>query len=146
MQYNLHRELEKIDTELSFSHNTISLIVRVVSIALFEKFAFKVISCRTTAVEWQVIADMFATRWQFLHTQAGTLDGMHIAIRCPRNGGSLYYNYKVWQIYQAYYNIINICFPSLSPAHEVGAGDIVITKSSCSSIFRFRTKPLAGLL
>ena len=85
--------------ELSFSHNTISLIVRVVSIALFEKFAFEVISCPTTAVEWQVIADMFATRWQFLHTQAGTLDGKHIAIRCLRNGGSLYYNYKVWEIY-----------------------------------------------
>ena len=48
-----------------------------------------------------------------------------------------------------------LCF--LSPAHEVGAGDIVITMSGraavwpCgrASLFRFRTisqKPLAGLL
>ena len=37
----------------------------------------------------------------------------------------------------------------LSPAHEVGAGDIVITMSVCASVFHFlmiSLKPLAGLL
>ena len=73
--------------------NTISLIVREVCQAIIDEYAEEVIACPTTPQEWQPIADQFGTRWQFHHA-VGALDGKHIAIRCPKNGGSLYYNYK----------------------------------------------------
>ena len=34
-----------------------------------------------------------SVRMHFLHC-LGALDGKHIAMKCPRNGGSLHYNYK----------------------------------------------------
>jgi hypothetical protein len=39
------------------------------------------------------VAEGFATRWDFQHC-LGAIDGKHVAIRCPRKGGSLYHNYK----------------------------------------------------
>ena len=76
------------------SHSTISLIVREVCEAINEEFAAEVVQCPTTPHEWKVVADQFGERWQFFHA-IGALDGKHVAIKCPRNGGSIYYNYKV---------------------------------------------------
>ena len=76
------------------SHSTISLIVREVCEAINEEFAAEVVQCPTTPNEWKVVADQFGERWQFFHA-IGALDGKHVAIKCPRNGGSIYYNYKV---------------------------------------------------
>ena len=75
------------------AHNTISKIVLEVSNAIVAEFAMEVISCPTTPQEWRAIADVFAAKWQFFHV-LGALDGKHVQIRCPPNGGSLYYNYK----------------------------------------------------
>ncbi|XP_052280742.1 uncharacterized protein LOC127878263 [Dreissena polymorpha] len=49
----------------------------------------------TEPEEWKAIADQFAAKWQFTHA-IGALYGKHVAIRCPKNGGSLYYNYKCY--------------------------------------------------
>ena len=69
------------------SHSTISLIVRDVCEAINEEFAAEVVTCPTAPNEWKIVADQFGERWQFFHA-VGALDGKHIGIKCPRNGGS----------------------------------------------------------
>ena len=75
------------------AHNTISLLVREVCQAIFDEYHDEVVICPTTEEEWKRVAEQFSDRWQFHHT-LGALDGKHVAIRCPKNAGSLYYNYK----------------------------------------------------
>lgn len=75
------------------AHNTISLAVRDVCKAIHTVYAPEVIPCPTTPAEWHAIAEEFERRWQFPHA-LGALDGKHVAIRCPNQGGSIYYNYK----------------------------------------------------
>ncbi|XP_041349310.1 putative nuclease HARBI1 [Gigantopelta aegis] len=75
------------------AHNTISKLIREVCEAIIAEFAEELIPCPTTTDEWKDIAKHFSDKWQFLHC-LGALDGKHIAIKCPKGGGSLYYNYK----------------------------------------------------
>ncbi len=51
------------------------------------------IAAPTTEAEWLQIADLFSSRWNF-HNCLCAMDGKHIAIRCPKGGDSLYFNYK----------------------------------------------------
>jgi len=74
-------------------HNTISLFIPEVCEAIIEEYAQEVIACPSTPQQWKDIADNFSTRWNFHHC-LGALDGKHIAIKCPPNAGSIYYNYK----------------------------------------------------
>ena len=69
----------------------ISLLVLEVCDAIAAEFAEEVIEAPTTEPQWRRIADQFSRRWQFHHC-LGALDGKHIAISCPHNGGSDYYN------------------------------------------------------
>ncbi|XP_050693866.1 putative nuclease HARBI1 [Eriocheir sinensis] len=75
------------------AHNTISLIIPETCEAIFQEYKHEVLSCPKTPDEWKKVASLFSKRWHFHHT-VGALDGKHIAIRCPPNGGSRYYNYK----------------------------------------------------
>lgn len=74
-------------------HNTISLFIPEVCEAIIAEFAQDVMTCPTTPDQWGSIARKFSQRWNFHHC-VGALDGKHIAMRCPANGGSTYYNYK----------------------------------------------------
>jgi len=74
-------------------HNTISLFIPKVCEAIQEEYSREVISCPTTPQEWKAISNHFAARWNFQHC-VGALDGKHIAIKCPRQTGSIYFNYK----------------------------------------------------
>ena len=80
------------------AHNTISILIRDVCEAIIAEYAEELVRCPVTPDEWRRVADQFGTRWQLSHA-LGAIDGKHIAIRCPRQGGSLYYNYKVCTIY-----------------------------------------------
>ena len=75
------------------AHNTISAIVRQTCKAIFAEYVDKVMQCPHTSDAWKQVAAEFSSRWNFHHT-LGAIDGKHVAIRCPKNGGSLYYNYK----------------------------------------------------
>ncbi len=75
------------------AHNTISSIVRSVCQAIIDEYVGEVIAAPTTEAEWLQIAELFSSRWNF-HNCLGAMDGKHISIKCPRGGGSLYFNYK----------------------------------------------------
>jgi hypothetical protein len=74
-------------------HNTISLLIPEVCRAIVAEYAEEVITCPTTEAEWRQVADLFERRWNFSHV-LGALDGKHVAMRKPKRGGSLFYNYK----------------------------------------------------
>ncbi|KAM7291819.1 protein ANTAGONIST OF LIKE HETEROCHROMATIN PROTEIN 1 [Ixodes scapularis] len=46
-----------------------------------------------TEAEWVEIAEGFRRRWQFPNC-LGAVDGKHVAITCPKDSGSVFYNYK----------------------------------------------------
>ncbi len=68
-------------------------IVRDICQAIIDEYAREVIAAPTTEAEWLQIADLFSSRWNF-HNCLGAMDGKHIAIKCRKGGGLLYFNYK----------------------------------------------------
>ena len=75
------------------AHNTISKIVREVSEAIIHEYTDEFLCPPITTDRWLSIAENFSTRWNFEHA-LGALDGKHVAIKCPKKSGSIYYNYK----------------------------------------------------
>lgn len=74
-------------------HNTISIFIREVSVAIYEEFLEEVWTIPSTPEGWKEVAEGFSSRWNFHHC-VGALDGKHIALVKPHNSGSLYFNYK----------------------------------------------------
>ena len=74
-------------------HNTISIVVQDVCHAIWDEYGDEVVSKPSTAEGWKEIAASYSSRWNFHHV-LGALDGKHIRIWCPANGGSQFYNYK----------------------------------------------------
>ena len=50
-------------------------------------------SAPNTVLEWKSISKRFFDMWVMPHCKTA-IDGKHIAVECPINSGSLYYNYK----------------------------------------------------
>ncbi len=75
------------------AHNTISKVVSEVCEAIIAEYAEEVINPPTEEEEWRDVANQYGTKWQFHHV-LGALDGKHVRIRCPRGGGSTYFNFK----------------------------------------------------
>lgn len=46
------------------------------------------------SIQFMSIANDFNDKWNFPNC-LGAIDGKHVAINCPANSGSLFYNYKV---------------------------------------------------
>lgn len=82
---------------LSFSFRmgraTVSKIVKETCHAIWEGLQGKYLKVPQTAEEWQKIGSDFETEWNFPNC-LGALDGKHVCMECPKNGGSAYYNYK----------------------------------------------------
>lgn len=74
-------------------HNSISILVREVSEAIYQEYKEQVWTRPHTPEEWKEVEQGFANRWNFHHC-VGALDGKHVAIQKPKNSGSRYYNYK----------------------------------------------------
>ena len=61
--------------------------------AIWDALNEKYLRPPSSADDWRNIADEYMALWNFPHC-IGAIDGKHIAIKCPGNSGSLFYNYK----------------------------------------------------
>ncbi len=75
------------------AHNTISKFVPEVCQAIIDEYGDEVMAVPRTPADWKRISDKFSSRWNFHHC-LGAIDGKHVALRCPKNSGSDYWNYK----------------------------------------------------
>ena len=71
---------------------TVSKIVREGCIALWKALSPTYLKALTIENAWREVASEFYSGWNLLHV-IGALDGKHIAIECPHNAGSEFYNY-----------------------------------------------------
>ena len=82
---------------MSFSYriakSTVSTIIRDTCNAIWEALQGTYLKAPKSQAEWKEIAKQFMDVWNFPHT-VGAIDGKHVAIKCPLNSGSQYYNYK----------------------------------------------------
>ena len=72
-------------------NNEQRLLMLRLSQSNMNEYGDEVVSNPTIAEGWREIAVSYSSRWNFHHVQ-GALDGKHIRIRCPANGGSQFFN------------------------------------------------------
>ena len=75
------------------AHNSISMLVPETCRAIASVFGPEELKVPESVEEWKEIAKGFENRWNMPHC-TGAVDGKHIRIRNPANGGSKYFNYK----------------------------------------------------
>ena len=75
------------------AHNTIGKFVPEVCDGIIEEHAAEVFRTPSMTDGSLEIAKGFQERWNFPHV-CGAIDGKHVAIRKPKQSGSIYYNYK----------------------------------------------------
>ena len=73
--------------------STVLPIVRDTCRAIYQVLYKDYLQTPSSTEDWLKVAKGFHNNWNFPHT-LGAIDGKHIRIKCPRNSGSLFYNYK----------------------------------------------------
>ena len=87
------KTFQSLSFQFRISLNAVSYIVKGFCIAIFERMASEFLKVPSTNAEWLEISKKFEEKWSFPHA-LGANDGKHVRIQKPKNGGSLYYNYK----------------------------------------------------
>ncbi|XP_064117663.1 putative nuclease HARBI1 [Macrobrachium nipponense] len=75
------------------SESSICRFIPLVCQAIIDTYKPEVLKCLKTAEAWNNVAKRFASKWNYFNS-VGALDGKHVAIKKPKDGGSLYFNYK----------------------------------------------------
>ena len=75
------------------SKSAISLFIPIVCSAKYKALKSTYLPFPKTEDEWLKISDDIYKYWQFPNS-IGAVDGKHIAVFCPPDSGSLFYNYK----------------------------------------------------
>ena len=82
---------------MSFSfrvgRSTVSACVRETCDGIWNALKDEYLRAPSSTENWTNIANEFEEEWNFPHC-LGAIDGKHIAMECPKNGGSAYFNYK----------------------------------------------------
>ena len=76
--------------------STVCMIIQETCDGIWDALHETYLRAPETTEEWKRISREFETEWNFPHC-LGALAGKHIAIECPNNEGSNYYNYKGFQ-------------------------------------------------
>jgi hypothetical protein len=77
---------------MRIAKSTVVSIVKEVSCAIW--MALQLRHMPNPSVEmFKKIAEEFSSLWNFPNC-IGSIDGKHIRLKCPRNSGSLFFNYK----------------------------------------------------
>ena len=84
---------QSLSFQFRISLNAVSYIVKGCCNAIVERMVPLFVKIPSSEKEWLEISKKFETRWNFPHA-LGAIDGKHVTIRKPKNGGSFYYNYK----------------------------------------------------
>lgn len=82
---------------MSFSYRlggtTVGGIIYETCLAIWDALHLQYLKAPNSMEKWKSIANEFMDLWDFPHC-IGAIDGKHVAIKCPSNSGSLYFNYK----------------------------------------------------
>ena len=78
--------------------STVSNIIRETCDGICQALLEKYLTTPESTEDWLRIAEGFQDEWIFPHC-TGAVDGKHICMECPRNGGSAFYNYKNFSQY-----------------------------------------------
>ena len=73
--------------------STISNVLRETCEGIWLALKGQYLKTPSTTSDWLRIATEFEEEWNFPNC-IGAIDGKHIMMDCPKNGGSAYYNYK----------------------------------------------------
>ena len=73
--------------------STVSNIIHETCDGICQALLEKYLTAPESTEDWLRIAEGFQDEWNFPHC-IGAVDGKHICMECPRNGGSAFYNYK----------------------------------------------------
>ncbi|XP_064106753.1 putative nuclease HARBI1 [Macrobrachium nipponense] len=86
-------EYTSLQYSFRVSKSSLCRFIPVVCQAITNIYKPEVMKCPKTPEERNDIAKRFASKWNYFNC-VGALDGKHIAIKKPKGGGSLYFNYK----------------------------------------------------
>ena len=130
------RYLATGDSQQSQSYNfrvgraTVCHIIRDTCEGIWKALKDTYMKAPESIEDWVKISNEFESQWNFPHC-LGCLDGKHIAMQCPKDGGSLYYNYK------GFHSIVlmamcdaNYCFTLVDIGNYGGVNDASIFNSS----------------
>ena len=84
---------QSLSFQYRISLNAVSYIVKGYCKAIVERMVLNFIKVPSTEAEWLDISKRFEEKWNFPHA-LGAIDGKHVRIQEPKNGGCFYYNYK----------------------------------------------------
>ena len=84
---------QSISFSFPIGRTTVNNIITETCKAIWDVFCPLYLKHPTCPEECLHIPNEFETLWNFPNC-VGAIDGKHIAIECPRNSGSLFYNYK----------------------------------------------------
>ena len=110
--------------------STASQIIRGTCEGIWQALHSNYLKAPVTSEDWLRIASEFEKEWNFPHC-LGAIDGKHIAMECPPNSGSLFFNYK------KFHSIVllavcdaNYCFTMLEIGAQGASNDAAALSSS----------------